>query len=197
MKLNKKIIAALGACIMLAPCATALNANSMQTVQAAKSPNRYKKLPHYVVYIKTLGKGLNGVNKGLNSVKAGTVLDTTGYNIDYFYGKTKDWYMYADELAQDTKFIRIPKNATKGFKSYKAAVRYSKKHFPKYWYNLKHHILSDTELKQLWLMTGANNLMSFKDFKGTRNGKKDLKNSESNSNSTDYTDDNSSVEEDW
>ena len=189
MKLNKKLIAALGACIMLTPCATALTSASTQTVQAAKSPNRYKKLPHYVVYIKTLGKGLNGV-------KAGKVLDTTGYNFDYFYGKPRDWYMYADELVQDTSFIRIPKNATKGFKSYKAAVRYSKKHFPKYWYNLKHHILSDAELKQLWLMTGANNLISFKDFKGNRNWKKNLKDRESNSDSTDYSTD-GDVEEDW
>ena len=46
------------------------------------------------------------------------------------------------------------------------------------------------------VMTGANNLISFKDFKGNRNWKKNLKDRESNSDSTDYSTD-GDVEEDW
>lgn len=155
MKMNKKIIAALGAAMLIAPSAALMPA-STQTVQAAKTHNIYKHLPPYVVYTKQLGKGRN-------AIKPGSILSTGLYTYDYSYGKTHDWY--GDYI--DFIFIRIPKDHTKGFKSSKAALRYSKKHFPKYWYSFKHPDLS-AKNKAIWNLNGAYNLVRPDDFKNQK-----------------------------
>lgn len=151
MKLNKKIIAAIGACMLIAPSAALFSPNNTQIVQAVHwHPKKY------VVFTKT-SYTYNEIWRMKSKLKPGTVQ----------YTGLLDWAgngKFTDFAAYQTYYIT--KRNSKGFNTAKKARAYSHKHYPKFWYDLKHpNNKINYHNKKLWTLNGANNLVSPNDFK--------------------------------